>query len=181
LASASANLGAAPRRLRLESQGANHRIYFNGVLALSYTEKTYTSGQPGIAASVFGGPAVKILSFTGGAVASDKMPPVGTNTSSCGSVGRKLLQRATPRASFRYRHLVCWARHWRCCGCRSARQLNCNSLDSTLRTALASFYVSDTGVFDWGDFEIGVGIVIAYDPLLGPGRALVSASGSYLG
>ena len=29
--------------------------------------------------------------------------------------------------------------------------------------------------------EIGVGIVIAHDPLLGPGRALVSASGSYRG
>ena len=29
--------------------------------------------------------------------------------------------------------------------------------------------------------EIGVGIAIARDPLLGPGRALVSASGSYLG
>jgi hypothetical protein len=29
-------------------------------------------------------------------------------------------------------------------------------------------------------FAIGVGIVIAHDPLLGPGRALVSASGSYL-
>jgi hypothetical protein len=28
--------------------------------------------------------------------------------------------------------------------------------------------------------EIGVGIAIARDPLLGPGRALVSASGSYL-
>jgi hypothetical protein len=27
---------------------------------------------------------------------------------------------------------------------------------------------------------IGVGIVIAHDPLLGPGRALISASGSYL-
>jgi hypothetical protein len=29
--------------------------------------------------------------------------------------------------------------------------------------------------------EIGVGIAIARDPLLGPGRALVSASGSYRG
>jgi membrane protease YdiL (CAAX protease family) len=29
--------------------------------------------------------------------------------------------------------------------------------------------------------RIGVGIVIAHDPLHGPGRALVSASGSYLG
>jgi hypothetical protein len=32
-----------------------------------------------------------------------------------------------------------------------------------------------------GQFSIGVGIVIAHDPLHGPGRALVSASGSYLG
>jgi hypothetical protein len=31
------------------------------------------------------------------------------------------------------------------------------------------------------DFEIGVGIAIARDPLLGPGRALISASGSYRG
>ncbi len=35
-----------------------------------------------------------------------------------------------------------------------------------------------------GRFEvklsIGVGIVMTHDPLLGPGRALVSASGSYL-
>jgi hypothetical protein len=30
-------------------------------------------------------------------------------------------------------------------------------------------------------FAVGVGIVIAHDPLHGPGRALVSASGSYLG
>lgn len=30
-------------------------------------------------------------------------------------------------------------------------------------------------------FEIGVGIAIARDPLLGPGRALASASGSYRG
>jgi hypothetical protein len=29
--------------------------------------------------------------------------------------------------------------------------------------------------------EIGVGIAIARDPLLGPGRALISASGSYRG
>ena len=79
LASASANLGAAPRRLRLESQAANHRIYFNGALALSYTENTYTTGQPGIAASVFGGPTVKILSFVGGALTGDTTPPVRTN------------------------------------------------------------------------------------------------------
>ena len=34
---------------------------------------------------------------------------------------------------------------------------------------------------DTARLVIGVGIVIAHDPLHGPGRALVSASGSYLG
>jgi hypothetical protein len=81
LASASASVGTAPRRLRLESQGPNHRIYFNGALALSYTETTYTTGQPGIAASVFGGPTVKILSFVGGALtAPGASPPAVTFT-----------------------------------------------------------------------------------------------------
>ena len=49
----------------------------------------------------------------------------------------------------------------------------CNSLDSTLRTALASFYVSDT---DWysmeGDFEIPVGIPLCVVP---PGRTRTGA------
>ena len=49
------------------------------MLALSYTENTYTTGQPGIAASVFGGPTVKILSFVGGALTGDTKPPVRTN------------------------------------------------------------------------------------------------------
>jgi len=31
-----------------------------------------------------------------------------------------------------------------------------------------------------GQLSIGVGIAIAHDPLHGPGRALISASGSYL-
>jgi hypothetical protein len=39
-------------------------------------------------------------------------------------------------------------------------------------------FVQPTGL---GGFEIGVGIAIARDPLLGPGRALISASGSYRG
>jgi hypothetical protein len=84
LASANANVGAAPRRLRLESQGATHRVYFNGVLMLSYTDSnnTYRTGQPGIAAAIFGGPTVKILTFTGGVLTStgggtgDTTPPV---------------------------------------------------------------------------------------------------------
>ena len=42
--------------LRLESQDANHRFYFNGVLMLSYIDSVYTTGQPGVADSVFGGP-----------------------------------------------------------------------------------------------------------------------------
>jgi hypothetical protein len=68
LAAASAPIGAAPRRLRLESEGNTHRVYFNGTLMLTHidTGTTYSSGQPGIAASVFGGPQVIILSFEGG-------------------------------------------------------------------------------------------------------------------
>ncbi len=68
LASASAATGNAPRRLRLESQGNTHQVYFNGTLMISHnaTGTTYTGGQPGIAASVFGGPQVKLLSFEGG-------------------------------------------------------------------------------------------------------------------
>ena len=76
LASAAAPLGVAPRRLRLESQGANHRVYFNGTLMFSYTDSSnvYATGQPGIADSVFGGPTVKILSFTAGALAGAGPP-----------------------------------------------------------------------------------------------------------
>ncbi len=80
LASANADLGAAPRRLHLESQGANHRVYFNGVLMLSYTDSgnVYTTGQPGIAAAFSGGTTVRMLTFTGGALAGmpDTTPPV---------------------------------------------------------------------------------------------------------
>jgi hypothetical protein len=68
LAAASASLGTAPRRLRLESSGNTHRVYFNGDLLITHnaTGTVYSGGQPGIAASVFGGPVVKILSFVGG-------------------------------------------------------------------------------------------------------------------
>jgi len=47
-------------------------------------------------------------------------------------------------------------------------------------------HLTPTGLLMEGDYtttpvnEIGVGIVIARDPLPRPGRALVSASGSYL-
>ena len=68
LASASADIAAAPRRLRLESQGTTHRVFLNGVLVISTSETRYPAGQPGIAAAVFGGPTVKILSFGGGSL-----------------------------------------------------------------------------------------------------------------
>ena len=49
LATATVDITVAPRDLRLESQGATHRVYFNGVELISYTESTqvYTAGQPG--------------------------------------------------------------------------------------------------------------------------------------
>jgi hypothetical protein len=82
LASANADVGASPRVLRLESQGTSHSVYFNGVLMFSYSDGTYVDGQPGIADSVFGGPTVRILSFTGGSLATgggDTTPPVRSN------------------------------------------------------------------------------------------------------
>jgi hypothetical protein len=78
LASQTASVGTAPRDLRLESQGTTHKVYFNGVLAITFTDTKYTNGQPGISASVFGGPTMKILSFTGGTLGSgtgDTTPP----------------------------------------------------------------------------------------------------------
>ena len=68
LATASASTGTSPRTLRLESQDNTHRVFFNGVQLITHsaTGTVYTGGQPGIAASVFGGPTVKILSFQGG-------------------------------------------------------------------------------------------------------------------
>jgi hypothetical protein len=71
LAAAGTDISAALRRLRLESQGNTHRVYFNGTLRLTYTATTgtvYPSGQPGIAAALFGGPQVKILTFEGGGI-----------------------------------------------------------------------------------------------------------------
>jgi hypothetical protein len=46
-------------------------VYFNGVLVITHTDTTYTTGQPGITAAVFGGPTVKILSFAGGTLPSN--------------------------------------------------------------------------------------------------------------
>jgi hypothetical protein len=68
LAAAAVNIGAAPRRLRLESVGNTHRVYFNGTQVINHNAATFATGQPGIAASVFGGPQVKILSFESGTV-----------------------------------------------------------------------------------------------------------------
>ena len=70
LGSASVDITVAPRRLRLESQGANHRVYFNGVLLINYTASgtVYTTGQPGIAAFASASTA-KILTFSGGSLA----------------------------------------------------------------------------------------------------------------
>jgi hypothetical protein len=70
LAGVAASVGTAPRRLRLESSGNTHKVYLNGVLLITYNASgtSYLTGQPGIAASVFGGPQVKILSFEGGSL-----------------------------------------------------------------------------------------------------------------
>ncbi len=72
LASASTDNGVAPRRLRLESQGTNHRVYLNGIQVISYNASgtLYANGQPGVAVGLLSsGSSVKILSFAGGAIA----------------------------------------------------------------------------------------------------------------
>jgi hypothetical protein len=68
LASSAANVSAAPRRLRLESRGNTHKVYLNGIQLIEHTATgtIYVTGQPGLAASVFGGPQVRMQSFTGG-------------------------------------------------------------------------------------------------------------------
>ena len=91
LASASAAIGNAPRRLRLESEGNVHRVYFNGtqVIVQAATGTIYGSGQPGVAASVFGGPQVKILSFEGGSLGGapvDSTPPLRLNGQPAGTL-----------------------------------------------------------------------------------------------
>lgn len=75
LTSASASIGTAPRRLRLESEGTTHRVYFNGELKITYTDSTYSSGKIGIAASTFGGPEVKIQSYEGGDLVTQVFVP----------------------------------------------------------------------------------------------------------
>ena len=68
LASTIVNISVAPRRLRLESQGNTHRVFLNGTQVLNHTASgtIYTTGQPGIAASVFSGPVVEEPSFKPG-------------------------------------------------------------------------------------------------------------------
>ena len=81
LDSATVDVSVAPRRLRLESQGNTHRVYFNGVQVISHAASgtIYSGGQPGIAASVFGGPQVKILSFEGGSLGLSEPPTVSVD------------------------------------------------------------------------------------------------------
>ena len=89
LDSVTVDVSVAPRRLRLESQGNTHRVYFNGAQVISHVASgtIYSSGQPGIAASVFGGPQVKILSFEGGSLGPlDTTPPVRSNGQPFGSL-----------------------------------------------------------------------------------------------
>jgi hypothetical protein len=47
-------------------------VYFNGALVITHNASgtVYTAGQPGLAASVFGGPQVKVVSFQGGNLGS---------------------------------------------------------------------------------------------------------------
>ena len=87
LAGANVDITAAPRDLRLESQGASHRVYFNGTPLINYTENAavYTTGQPGVA--VYQNASAKILTFTGGSLSGSgygsgsprTTPPVRSN------------------------------------------------------------------------------------------------------
>jgi hypothetical protein len=45
-------------------------VYFNGTLVITYTDtaNVYPTGTPGIAAAIFGGPTVHILTFSGGSL-----------------------------------------------------------------------------------------------------------------
>ncbi len=87
LGQANVDITAAPRDLRLESQGAAHRVYFNGVQLINYTESApvYTTGQPGVAVYQNSSTA-KILTFTGGSLSGSgsgsgprTTPPVRSN------------------------------------------------------------------------------------------------------
>ena len=79
LATANVDITVAPRDLRLESQGATHRVYFNGVQLISYTEsvQVYTTGQPGVAVYQNASTA-KILTFTGGSLSGSTAPAISS-------------------------------------------------------------------------------------------------------
>ena len=69
LASASANIGTPPRRLRLESEGNTHRVFFNGAQVITTSPPGPT--RPVSPASPLPSSAarqVKILSFEGGSL-----------------------------------------------------------------------------------------------------------------
>ena len=86
--------------VRMESEGSTHRVYFNGVLLINFNEARYTTGQPGIAAAIFGGPTMKILTFTGGSIAqSDQTPPVRSNGQPTG-----VLQQGTSQTTLGLEH-----------------------------------------------------------------------------
>ena len=85
LAVATVDITVAPRDLRLESQGSTHRVYFNGVELINYTEGSpvYTTGQPGVAVFQDASTA-KILTFMGGSLSGSgsgprTTPPVRSN------------------------------------------------------------------------------------------------------
>ncbi len=92
LASADVDVSVAPRLLRLESQGASHRVYFNGALLINYTDSSnvYATGQPGIASSAF----AMILSFSGGALGAvtDTQPPARSGGQPSGVLGSGTVQ-----------------------------------------------------------------------------------------
>ena len=88
LAGANVDITAAPRDLRLESQGATHRVYFNGVQLINYTESApvYTTGQPGVAAYQNASTA-KILTFTGGSLSGSRQPAISSANSATFTAG----------------------------------------------------------------------------------------------
>src|SRR5262249_46622591 len=81
LASANVDVSVAPRRLRLESQGSTHRVIFNGLLLISYTDpgNVYTAGQPAIAISTF----ANILTFSGGTLPRTPLRSGGNRLGCC--------------------------------------------------------------------------------------------------
>jgi hypothetical protein len=73
---ASVDVSVAPRDLRLESRGNTHRVIFNNVLLITYTDpnNVYTAGQPGVADDTFS----TILTFSAGSLARTPVRSVRT-------------------------------------------------------------------------------------------------------